>query len=70
MNFRILWLVLVGVFAYLLFYEWSEESKIKSELVASSRVAPREWCFSASTTTISNQNIQLSIDIESGSIVV
>ena len=70
MNFRILWLVLVGVFAYLLFYEWSEESKIKSELVASSRVAPEGGgVFSASTTTISNQNIQLSIDIESGSIV-
>jgi len=69
-NFRILWLVLVGVFAYLLFYEWSEESKIKSELVASSRVTPEGGgVFSASTTTISNQNIQLSIDIESGSIV-
>ena len=64
MNFRVLWLVLVGVFAYLLFYEWSEESKIKSELAASSRVAPQEdSVFSASTTTISNQNIQLSIDI-------
>ena len=70
MNFRVLWLVLVGVFAYLLFYEWSEESKIKSELAASSRVtAQGGGVFSDSTATISNQTIHLSIDTDSGSIV-
>ena len=60
MNLRIVWLVLVGVFAYLLFYEWSEESKIKSELVASSRVVIQDSDeLNSPTVRINNQNIQL-----------
>lgn len=70
MNLRILWLVLVGVFAYLLFYEWSEESKVKSELAASSRVVPQDVNeLNSSTVSINNKNIELVIDGESGSIV-
>ena len=70
MNLRILWLVLVGVFAYLLFYEWSEESKIKSEFAASSRVVPQDVNeLNSSTVSINNKNIELVIDGESGSIV-
>ena len=70
MNLRIVWLVLVGVFAYLLFYEWSEESKIKSELVASSRVVPQDNDeLNSLNVSINNQNIQLIIDSKSGSIV-
>ena len=42
MNFRVLWLVLVGVFAYLLFYELNEEYKINYELAARYRLAKQE----------------------------
>ena len=70
MNLRIVWLVLVGVFAYLLFYEWSEESKIRSELVASSRVVTHDSNeLNSLTVSINNQNIQLIIDSKSGSII-
>ena len=38
MNFRLLWILMVGLFAYLLFWEWSQESAAKAELVATTRV--------------------------------
>ena len=39
MNWRILYIVFVVVFVYLLFYEWSKEEQVKSDLVAANRVS-------------------------------
>jgi len=70
LNLRILWLALVGVFAYLLFYEWSEESKIKSELAASSRVVLQNGSeFNSSVVSISNDFVRLNIDSKNGAVV-
>ena len=73
MNFRLLWILMVGLFAYLLFWEWSQESAAKAELVATTRVdevsSGVDSIDSSNTSKISNGSITLVIDNSSGSII-
>ena len=73
MNFRLLWILMVGLFAYLLFWEWSQESAAKAELVATTRVdevsSGVDSVDSSNTSKISNGSLTLVVDNLSGSII-
>jgi hypothetical protein len=73
MNFRLLWILMVGLFAYLLFWEWSQESAAKAELVATTRVdqvsSGADTIDSSNTSKISNSSITLVVNNSSGSII-
>ena len=70
MNFRLLWILLVGLFAYLLFWEWSQESAAQAELVATTRVdevsSGVDSVDSSNTSKISNGSLTLVVDNLSG----
>jgi len=73
MNFRLLWILMVGLFAYLLFWEWSQESAAKAELVATTRVdevsSGVDSVDSSNASKISNGSLTLVVDNLSGSII-
>ncbi len=73
MNFRLLWILMVGLFAYLLFWEWSQESAAKAELVATTRVdevsSGVDTIDSSDASKISNDFISLVVNSSSGSII-
>ena len=73
MNFRLLWILMVGLFAYLLFWEWSQESAAKAELVATTRVdevsSDVDSIDSSNASKITNGSITLVVDNSSGSII-
>ena len=73
MNFRLLWILMVGLFGYLLFWEWSQESAAKAELVATTRVDEAssgvDSVDSSNTSKISNGSLTLVVDNLSGSII-
>ena len=62
-----------GLFAYLLFWEWSQESAAKAELVATTRVdevsSGVDSVDSSNTSKISNGSLTLVVDNLSGSII-
>ena len=70
MNFRILYLVFVLVFGYLLFFSWSQENKERAATIAAVEVDQFErggaW---GDLVSISNGVVKLTIDVVSGSIV-
>ena len=64
---------MVGLFAYLLFWEWSQESAAKAELVATTRVdqisSGADTVDSSNTSKISNSSMTLVVNSSSGSII-
>ena len=69
MNFRILYLVFVLVFGYLLFFSWSQENKEKAVAVAAVGVNQSDGGSWGELVVISNEVVKLSIDVVTGSIV-
>ena len=70
MNWRILYIVFVVVFVYLLFYEWSKEEQVKSDLVAANRVSLESGVEDeVSVVSLESDGLKVSIEPLTGAIV-
>tara|TARA_B100000029_G_scaffold516597_1_gene631592 strand:+ start:21375 stop:22901 length:1527 start_codon:yes stop_codon:yes gene_type:complete len=70
MNWRILYIVFVVVFVYLLFYEWSKEEQVKSDLVAANRVSLEGGVEDeVSVVALESDGLKVSIEPLTGAIV-
>jgi len=72
MNFRYLYIVMVVLFAYLLFYSWTQESKQKQELVEASyveNIAAQPGLSEQGFLEIKNDNLVVRVGERSGRVV-